>query len=398
MSFAERQTARTLFDLSLALFSKVIEGLVAVLPLSLAGYLWLYQDAALRCEVHTFHVLAIFVACSLSGFVTFVTWRCWAESGEPFLRYITLALLAFTAIYLPHGLLTPWAGQNIWLFLLFGPASRFVMGAYMFLALCAYTEEDVPVEADKTPGLWRRHLLLIALVIPLVAALAMSPVAGQLWVRLVLEGGAVALCCGALVALAARDVRSPLMGYTRMALIFFAESSIVFLLGKPWNHIWWLAHLIFAAGFFILSYGVVRAYRSSKSFANVYSHEELLVRLVASEAGHRASVEAEERLRDILNASPMAVVVANLGGEILFRNHRLDALFGPSNVHLGGILQQALAGEATGADGRCEAPYVNADGKPGWLAVTISAIQYQGEAAAVMHLQDITALKKPDLS
>jgi hypothetical protein len=59
----------------------------------------------------------------------------------------------------------------------------------------------------------------------------------------------------------------------------FALSSLAFILARPWNHLWWLAHSIFAAGFFLLSYGVVQAFRTTRSFATIYSQEELMTRL-----------------------------------------------------------------------------------------------------------------------
>lgn len=34
-----------------------------------------------------------------------------------------------------------------------------------------------------------------------------------------------------------------------------------------WNHQWWLAHAVFAVGFFVLSYGVVRALLTPGGFS-----------------------------------------------------------------------------------------------------------------------------------
>jgi two-component system cell cycle response regulator len=47
---------------------------------------------------------------------------------------------------------------------------------------------------------------------------------------------------------------------------------------------WWLAHAIFAAGFFLLSYGVVRAFHTTRSFSTIYSQEELMARLAEAVA------------------------------------------------------------------------------------------------------------------
>lgn len=73
----------------------------------------------------------------------------------------------------------------------------------------------------------------------------------------------------------------------------FALSSLAFLIAKPWNHLWWLAHAIFATGFFLLSYGVVRAFQTTHSFSTIYSQEELMARLA------EAKVRTEEALHQL---------------------------------------------------------------------------------------------------
>ncbi|MEF9672586.1 hypothetical protein QNM99_11080 [Pseudomonas sp. PCH446] len=68
-----------------------------------------------------------------------------------------------------------------------------------------------------------------------------------------------------------RRFRSPLMVIFAISVTAFALSSLAFILGRPWNHMWWLAHAIFAAGFFLLSYGVAQAFLSTRSFSKIYS-------------------------------------------------------------------------------------------------------------------------------
>ena len=41
----------------------------------------------------------------------------------------------------------------------------------------------------------------------------------------------------------------------------------------------WLAHAIFAMGFFILSYDIVQAFLTTRSFSTIYSQEDLMTRL-----------------------------------------------------------------------------------------------------------------------
>ena len=73
-----------------------------------------------------------------------------------------------------------------------------------------------------------------------------------------------ALCA---VVLLIRRVGAPLMRFYLIASVLFSQSSLAFILGKVWNHPWWLAHAVFASGFFVLSYGVVRALLTTGGFS-----------------------------------------------------------------------------------------------------------------------------------
>jgi diguanylate cyclase (GGDEF)-like protein len=63
---------------------------------------------------------------------------------------------------------------------------------------------------------------------------------------------------------------------------------------------WWLAHAIFAGGFFILSYGVVQAFRTTRSFSTIYSQEELMTRLAAAMAGTQDALQEVQRSNQML--------------------------------------------------------------------------------------------------
>src|SRR5258708_16899538 len=58
---------------------------------------------------------------------------------------------------------------------------------------------------------------------------------------------------------------------------------------------WWLAHAIFAAGFFLLSYGVVQAFRTTRSFSTIYSQEELMARLAEAMARTESALQELQR-------------------------------------------------------------------------------------------------------
>ncbi len=254
----------------------------ALLPACLIAYLWFFVDPRLTFEHHAFHEIAIAAATLEGGFVTYVTWVCYRASGEPLLRWLTLGFLGFALIYAPHGAFTGMAHHNIWLFLLYGPASRLVMSILLLVGLMSYSR---PSDRAETRTRWRTWLPWIVFFVAVdvaVAYLAYSPVAGAPATRLSMEGGALAFSLLNVAVLLARRIRSPLMVIYGMSIMAFALSSLAFILGKPWNHMWWLAHAIFAGGFFLLSYGVVQALQTTRSFSAIYSQQDLMSRLSES--------------------------------------------------------------------------------------------------------------------
>jgi diguanylate cyclase (GGDEF)-like protein len=272
----------------------------AFIPAYLIGYLFFFQDPTLIFENHAFHVIAI-TAATLEGlFVTYVTWRCYQSSGEPLLRWMTLGFLGFVLIYALHGAFTGLAHHNIWLFLLYGPASRLVMAILLLVGILSYRRP--PDAADQRMKLrpWLIWIGLFLLVDLAVAYIANSSIASNLAVRLSLEGGALVFSTLNVAMLLVHRIRSQLMVIFVISVTAFALSSLAFILGRPWNHMWWLAHAIFAAGFFLLSYGVVQAFLTTRSFSTIYSQEELMVRLAeAMEYTENALLELQRTNQEL---------------------------------------------------------------------------------------------------
>jgi diguanylate cyclase (GGDEF)-like protein len=267
----------------------------ALLPAYLIAYLYYFQNPRLTFEDHLFHEVAI-AAATLEGlFVSYVTWQCYRLSGEPILRWLTLGFTGFVVVYALHGAFTPLAHHNMWLFLLYGPASRLVMAILLFVGLLSYASKADAVERRSDRLMWGTWFGIFVVIDLLVAVLANSPVAGALGVRLSLEGGAMLISALNVVCLIVRRIRSPLMQIFGISVTAFALSSLAFILGKPWNHMWWLAHAIFAGGFFLLSFGIVKAFHTTRSFSTIYSQEELLARLRESMAGTERALEELQR-------------------------------------------------------------------------------------------------------
>jgi diguanylate cyclase (GGDEF)-like protein len=268
----------------------------ALVPAYLIAYLAFFQDPGLKFENHLFHEIAI-AAATLEGlFVTYVTWRCYMSSGEPLLRWLTLGFLGFVLVYALHGAFTGLAHHHIWLFLLYGPASRLVMSVLLLVGLLSYHRPSDAVERRSQPRPWLTWIAAFVVIDLAVAYIATSPIAGELAVRLSMEGGAFVFSTLNVTALLLlRRIRTPLMTIFGISVTFFALASLAFILGKPWNHMWWLAHAIFAAGFFLLSYGVVQAFLTTRSFSTIYSQQDLMARLAEAMARTESALQELQR-------------------------------------------------------------------------------------------------------
>lgn len=281
----------------------------ALLPTQFIAYLNFQQDPALKFEDHLFHEFAIAIATLEGLFVTYVTWRCYRSSGEPLLRWLTLGFLAFVLIYTLHGAFTGMGQHNIWLFLLYGPASRLAMSILLFVGLLSHNLPSDGLEKRSDTRTWLTWIGLFFTMDLAVALVAYSPYAGHPVVRLSMEGGALLFSALNVAVLLMRRIHSPLMLVFGVSVAWFALSSLAFILAAPWNHMWWLAHAIFAGGFLLLSYGVVQAFRTTQSFATIYSQEEMTARLAKSMADTQKALQqvqlSNQRLERLAATDPL---------------------------------------------------------------------------------------------
>jgi hypothetical protein len=251
----------------------------ALMPMGLILYLDWFQAPSLVFMDHRFHVIAIAGATIAGLFVSYFSWRCYVNSGEPFVRWLTLGFLAFTVIYAPHGFFTPLVHYNLWLFILYGPVSRLAMAICLFIAILVYGKPAHPPGVRGASGSWWVWLGAFIAIDVGVALLAFSPIAGAPPVRLLFEGGAMCVSALCAVAMLVRWIGAPLMRFYFIATLFFSQSSLAFIVSKVWNHQWWLAHVIFASGFLLLSYGVIRAFLTTGAFSTAYGEERMMAEL-----------------------------------------------------------------------------------------------------------------------
>lgn len=282
MSFSSYSEFRGIVRALAKGYAVLILMLLGLVPTFAIAYLFFFQDPAFRFEHHGFHETAIGISLLQSGFIAYVTYLCYLHSGELFLRWLTLGFLGFTFIYGLHGAFTRFSHDHIWLFILYGPASRLVMACCLLAGLMAYGRQVQTVSQACPKQFWLVWLSVFAIVDVLIYLLAYSEWAGLS--RRVMEIAAMCIMLGCALTIVIRRIRSPLMTIYALSVIFFAQSSLAFLLGSLWNHMWWLAHAIFATGFMALSYGVIQAFLTTGSFTRVYSQAELIEQVLVEKA------------------------------------------------------------------------------------------------------------------
>jgi diguanylate cyclase (GGDEF)-like protein len=266
------------------LYENFLVFLVALLPSFAISYIYFAQDPSLRYVDHGFHEFAIGIAILLSGFISYVTWRCYVSSGEPLLRWATLSVLSFTLIYSLHGLFTPLSSDHLFLFLFYGPVSRLVMAGFLLAGMLVYGKPSHPLSVRTQNKFWLRWIAGFILLDIVVAWIGLSVTTSVQPIRLATEGGSLVLLFLGVALIQWRRIKSPLMQLYSLALAYLAQSSLAFILAKPWDHLWWLAHVISAFGFALLSYGVIRAFHTTRSFSLVFSQEEVMQQLTAAKA------------------------------------------------------------------------------------------------------------------
>jgi two-component system, sensor histidine kinase and response regulator len=131
----------------------------------------------------------------------------------------------------------------------------------------------------------------------------------------------------------------------------------------------------------------------------------VIVDITAQKEAERIARAAEERSRQMLESSPIAVVINRPDGTPLFANTRALVLAGTDMATfmqnpVTRWFRDASAGEKSIAmlrDGRpvrdVEIEFQNIDGKPFWTLMTMEQIEVRGTAALISWCYDITARK-----
>ncbi|WP_269618062.1 ATP-binding protein [Zhongshania sp. BJYM1] len=325
---------------------------LSLIPIFATAYLYIYQDSHLFFHSHSDHEIAIVIAIVQSSFIAIIAWLCFQYSGEQFSRWLALGFFAFTLIYACHGIFTRISSINIWQFVLYGPVSRLAMMSCFFAGLLTYGKPSLDEESGQRRGrwfVWVSILLLINVAVFVLASTPWAPDAQKIFEIIALL---IAVVC--IVIVWRRKLDSPLMTIFSVSLLFFAQSSIAFLLSSPWNHLWWFAHIIFATGFILLSYGVIRAFLTTQSFALVFSQDDLMGQVQAEkDRAEKALVDLQlaynelgstnDLLQSVLeSASEFSIIATDIHGVITIFNKGAEQMLGYKSEEVVGLRKPVI--------------------------------------------------------
>lgn len=413
----------------LRMAQQVLANLGFLMPAIPVAYLHLCQDPTLCITSHTVHEAAIAIAILEGAFISCVSWLCYMRSGEIFVKWTTVGFIGFTVIYSLHGAFTPIAGSNIWLFLLYGPTSRLVMSASLLLALVKFGDPGDPSGVREKATYWMSWFGAFLAINIAVALLAYSPIAADRWLRLGQEFAAVAMYLAGLIMMSVRNFRSPLMLFFRHSLVWFSMSSVAFMLTAPWTHLWWLAHGIFAGGFSILGYGILKSYVTTQSFDQVFRESELVEsladanvrltetsdRLLAANRQLGEQVRALELARSqfatLFDVSPDGIILVKQTGRILKANSCAEQMFGCTKDGLNGLQVEELLPKVMRAGherqrrlfeyapvtrpmGGADLPLacLRLDGSVFYATISINGLVFEEQQCVVTFIRDVTRL------
>lgn len=257
-----------------------------------------------------FHKTAILFAELLSAFIAYVAYRSFQNSRSDFLRYVTLGYIGFTVIYSFHGLLTDHSPENLAQFIIFGPLSRLVMSAYLFLSLSHLKVLQEEVIALRKNLFWP-HILLFIGIAAFGFAYTHQPGTVPLLHIKFIEALALAFSLATIIKVFTSPAHSYIMKFHLAAQVLFVQASTAFLLSTPWTSLWWFAHLISGTGFLLLGYSIVITYEKTNSLAVVY--DETILHHI---------------LNRIIDNSPVGILVTDAAFSPIRSNKQLTLMLG----------------------------------------------------------------------
>lgn len=289
---AKDPSGATIEALSPRLF--LVSTLLVGLPILAMVYVARGGIAGVVLEYHALHEVMVAMATALGVFIAYTAYRSYQADVSGFRYYLTLAFLAETYLYAFHGLFTRLSQEHLDLFLLYGPASRLAFALFLVAAAASLRSGTTVMAGARRFSAW---LAVLTLVCAAVAAFGLSNLSSGMPVspRLILEFTSfLALSTAFAVMLQTRWFEMRLLRSFVAALILFILASLAFLLvASPWDVMFWLAHAIFAIGFLMLGYAVLRARFGVTTLGQVFDIDALNTRL----RDQRMALAYQESLR-----------------------------------------------------------------------------------------------------
>jgi len=275
---------RKKIDIAARGYEYLLKAGLALVPIIGIWYLYHFQPQSEYLEAHSYHYLAITLVILASAFAGYISWHSYCISGDPFLRWSTVAFLGFAVIYAPQLLFVDVDETTDLIALhLFGSASRFTITLFLLIALLKHGKGDDPQEQRNNHLRWWGWMILFfvldCIMIIIVFSTETEMHDSPKWMEAAVL--VLALICLIIVLLHHRSL--PLMMINALGLAWIVQSSIALMLARPWYHLWWYACMIFAAGIVVLSYAAVRVFHTTGSFSTALSQEELITRLQAEQ-------------------------------------------------------------------------------------------------------------------
>ena len=130
------------------------------------------------------------------------------------------------------------------------------LGMAIFFLIAMMTLKDLTANQEKHKNLsWKPWLALI------VSLMALEPMHAYLSgpmlhpIRYAMEVVSLTLFGLALIPLFKRYRKSSLFWHIFVAILLFIQSCVIFIIAKPFEHVWWFSHIVFSGGFIILGMG-----------------------------------------------------------------------------------------------------------------------------------------------
>lgn len=299
--------------------------LLIMLPAIGLGFLYVTSDTHETFRFATAHGALILAAVAIAAVLGYAAYRSYLLELDSSLRYIAFGYFGFALLYSLHGIAAVHAGSPPELTAAFGAMSRFVMGIYVFIGVERLLEQRPPDLQQAKPSWWQAHAGALAVLALLTGYAAGQDLTSMTGIRTV-EGLTLGISLLTAVRLRPKRRRSVLLRYHLIAQLLFAQTAFAFIVGTPWNSLWWFGHAISATGFMALGFSIIRSFEETSTLGRVYN-ESLLY----------------PALRSVLQTSHEGFIMADNQGRISYANRRLR-LFFPTGLRAGQYITDFLDG------------------------------------------------------